>query len=124
MDAQVKAGWVAALRSGEYEQGTGSLRNSCGKYCCLGVLCELAVKAGIIPPPELILDSGNYAYGEEKNVGYLPFKVRAWAGLDSMNPAVCGPSGAVYGDGRYGLAGHNDMGESFNQIADLIEQDL
>lgn len=29
--------WLEALRSGEYEQGTGYLNNS-KKYCCLGVL--------------------------------------------------------------------------------------
>lgn len=29
--------WIAALRSGEYEQGKGTLRTSSGYYCCLGV---------------------------------------------------------------------------------------
>lgn len=42
MDAQKKAEWVAALRSGEYKQGNGRLycpdENS---YCCLGVLAKL-----------------------------------------------------------------------------------
>jgi hypothetical protein len=38
---ELKARWVAALRSGKYEQGEEFLRNN-GKYCCLGVLCELA----------------------------------------------------------------------------------
>lgn len=41
MDAQLKAKWVEALRSGEYRQGTMYLRRE-GKHCCLGVLCELA----------------------------------------------------------------------------------
>jgi len=31
--------WVQALRSGNYQQGTGSLHEN-GQYCCLGVLCE------------------------------------------------------------------------------------
>lgn len=32
--------WVAALRSGKFEQGTGYL-NAHNKFCCLGVLCEI-----------------------------------------------------------------------------------
>jgi len=40
MKADLKAKWVEALRSGKYEQGRGALLND-GKYCCLGVLCEV-----------------------------------------------------------------------------------
>lgn len=32
--------WVDALRSGSYEQGQSALREN-GKYCCLGVACNL-----------------------------------------------------------------------------------
>jgi len=32
--------WVKALRSGEYKQGTKLLKFN-GKYCCLGVACEI-----------------------------------------------------------------------------------
>ena len=46
MNPQIKAQWVADLRSGQYEQGNGYL-NADGKLCCLGVLCEQAVKAGV-----------------------------------------------------------------------------
>jgi hypothetical protein len=41
MDAELKARWVAALRSGEYEQGRRQLRAG-DTYCCLGVLCVVA----------------------------------------------------------------------------------
>lgn len=40
MKADLKAKWIDALRSGKYEQGRGALLND-GKYCCLGVLCEV-----------------------------------------------------------------------------------
>jgi hypothetical protein len=49
MDAELKAKWVEALRSGNYVQGTLALRQAPfanGKaysYCCLGVLCEVAL---------------------------------------------------------------------------------
>lgn len=43
MDADLKARWVAALRSGKYQQGVGRLFNKHeGTYCCLGVLCAVA----------------------------------------------------------------------------------
>ncbi len=32
--------WVDALRSGQYKQGKGCLRED-GRYCCLGVLAEI-----------------------------------------------------------------------------------
>lgn len=39
----LKAKWLAALRSGEFIQGHTQLRSSDGsKHCCLGVLCVVA----------------------------------------------------------------------------------
>ena len=49
MDKQVKKIWLAALKSGKYLQGQGSLRSKaqrrggCDGYCCLGVLCDLYI---------------------------------------------------------------------------------
>lgn len=34
--------WLAALRSGEYEQATGTLRQYMGGFCCLGLLAKIA----------------------------------------------------------------------------------
>jgi hypothetical protein len=39
---EFKAKWIAALESGEYEQGRNSLKTSDGRYCCLGVACVVA----------------------------------------------------------------------------------
>lgn len=44
MKAELKAKWIAALRSGEYKQGMGGLRRYVYGdvvYCCLGVVCEV-----------------------------------------------------------------------------------
>jgi len=41
MKSELKARWIAALRSGEFQQGYGALRSRSG-HCCLGVLCEVA----------------------------------------------------------------------------------
>lgn len=40
LEPEFKAKWVAALRSGDYEQGAACLRHS-GGYCCLGVAADL-----------------------------------------------------------------------------------
>jgi hypothetical protein len=41
MNKELKAKWIAALRSGKYKQGRSRLKHS-GRHCCLGVLCEVA----------------------------------------------------------------------------------
>lgn len=38
--------WIAALRSGKYEQGKSRLkRKSTNAFCCLGVMCEISTNA-------------------------------------------------------------------------------
>lgn len=52
MSPELKAKWVAALRSGEYKQGREVLRNG-DQFCCLGVLCDiigLEVLDGVYDP--------------------------------------------------------------------------
>lgn len=49
MDKELKAKWVAALRSGSYRQGIGVLRNTKDAepvHCCLGVVCDIVDPAG------------------------------------------------------------------------------
>jgi hypothetical protein len=41
MDAQFKAKWVEALRSGLYDQCRDELTNGLGGFCCIGVAYEL-----------------------------------------------------------------------------------
>lgn len=38
--------WIAALRSGEYVQTNGVLRNAQNGFCCLGVCADLIGEAG------------------------------------------------------------------------------
>ena len=40
MNKEIKTKWLAALRSGKYEQGFGALKTPSG-HCCLGVLCDV-----------------------------------------------------------------------------------
>jgi hypothetical protein len=118
VNQEIKKQWVAALRSGGYVQGRGTLRakstthREVDKFCCLGVLCDLAVKSQVIESPTLRDDCGVYFY-EEGNTALPPEKVEKWLG---------------YGDETrsrfWALAELNDGGNNFNQIADYIEANL
>jgi len=119
--AQVQKKWIKALRSEKYEQGRYVLRSSNG-FCCLGVLCDLAVKAKVIPKPT-VDDYYGYIYGKtgDSNGSLLPRAVKRWAGLNSQN-------GSYEEDGvPCSLDELNDYGMPFAKIASIIEskpQDL
>lgn len=121
MDQIIKEKWVAALRSGEYEQGTGALHrydNGDGNdtFCCLGVLCDLAVQEGVVVRGRGT--QGRYEYGSTGERNYLPDEVQKWAG-------VARTPGVPVTDGRtQSLANKNDDGADFTEIADLIEKYL
>jgi hypothetical protein len=85
MNKAVKTEWVAELRDETAQQTTGVLSNAEGD-CCLGVLCKLAVKAGVIPEPEWVDDEDlgrvlEYGDAEGKSIIDLPPTVRDWAEL-------------------------------------------
>lgn len=112
MNEDIKRQWISALRSGEYEQGRGFL-NRGGKYCCLGVLCDLAAGDGIIPEPvEYHEGSSAMTYDGEARV--LPASVMLWAG---MLTAYGNLKGQILT-----LSEMNDFGMSFARIADIIEE--
>jgi hypothetical protein len=129
MNIEIKAAWVRSLRSGEIQQGQKKLHREDGSMCCLGVVCDLAVKAGIIPAPVLITKdqtSGgahfSYEDGEGTESNYLPAKVQEWAGLDYRPQA----EGFMLPDNELPyLDSMNDSGSyDFYMIADLIEKYL
>lgn len=81
--------WIDALRSGEYKQTVGALRDSSG-YCCLGVACDLAVKAGV--PMRLGVLRDAITIGGEKvvktydgNHKLPPLCVSDWLGFEDAN---------------------------------------
>jgi hypothetical protein len=123
MNPEVKAKWVAALRSGDYEQGRHRLHCKDGKFCCLGVLCDLAVKNGVIPEPEGWGPA--YYYGSSvvsRSDVSIPIAVSEWAGLTGSsrhNPRVEIAPGSTST-----LANLNDSGTPFERIAQVIEEKL
>lgn len=108
MKTALKAKWVEALRSGEFKQGRGALREENDKtgkteYCCLGVLCAIS------PAVSKRQSGGN---------GYLTDESLAYAGFDN--------------DIQHTLASLNDDGDldgtgkswGFKRIATYIEKNL
>ncbi len=117
MDQEIKAQWLADLRSSEYVQGTGALNRN-GQFCCLGVLTDQAVKAGITTD-QGTNERGDRLYGSSEDFGnasFLPPEVSEWAGLGGR----CNP----YVDEHRNLASLNDEGRTFQEIADIIEQNF
>jgi hypothetical protein len=114
MNKEIKEKWIAALRSGEYTQAKEVLKNESG-FCCLGVLCDLYSKEKNIP-----WKPGGIGLSIEDCYFSLPAKVIEWAGFKNKKPIPI----VTLPDGRFeGLSELNDtFNFSFNQIADLIEQ--
>lgn len=96
--------WVKALRSGDYEQGKFALRTRDNKFCCLGVLCDLAHEAGVIESP--VKDFSCYSYAGQSATAASP--IRKWAGLDDAVALI---------------VANDREGKTFAEIADLIESE-
>ena len=124
--------WVGRLRSGKYKQGQNNLvtlrKNKKPKYCCLGVLAEMAYEKGIVAKRVKVIEPGlsvinysnnEYAYGYKT----LPEVVSRWAGFVTRNNLI-DENPVCYSEGSNNTyAGLNDAGKTFAEIADLIEQD-
>jgi len=142
MKQDIKEKWLNALRSGEYLQGKDSLQPAPNTFCCLGVLCDIAIKEGAVNNGHWIeADEGNgfkFASGmlsdeadfyrqsyEEEEDGELPRTVRRWAEVDSCNPQVLVTINEEGHQKQLSLAELNDTWNyDFKKIADLIEKQL
>lgn len=123
-----RAKWIKALRSGEYKQTTGALRDNEG-FCCLGVLCDITKdevggwwegngegKTAVFKMP--VHDSAfkmpvHDSAGLNTFLGILPHPVRELVGLTTY--------AGTYGENQ-SLAFLNDLGKGFDEIADIIEE--
>jgi len=125
MNSTIKTQWLAALRSGQYQQGREWLRNG-DAYCCLGVLCDLHAQAhvNLFCQWEPIQDAVaqeyptlakqhdlSHVYRYHDKHSDLPTPVQQWSGLQSFGDIDT-------------LVDMNDQGESFTAIAAWIEEHL
>lgn len=92
LDPIAKEVWCEALRSGEFKQTTGELKNDLG-FCCLGVAAEI------------------FPWLEQAEDEYL------------LDKSSCNLLRMDY-ETQLGLAGMNDGGMTFPEIADYIEANL
>ena len=142
MNQEIKERWLAALRSGQYKQTDGYLNvqavnpnednptnNNGDGFCCLGVLCEIAVADGVIQK-QRSASADFFEYGdparEDWDYSVLPETVKEWAGLRDTNPFIndIPEDGDADGDYWVPISEVNDNGLSFTEIAKFIERDL
>lgn len=125
-----RAKLVEALRSGEYKQTSGALcheRSDGGfEYCCLGVACKIS-------------ELGEFDYeGDDVNTPFrvkgvphrvyrtmLPVEVMDWLGFDTGNGKLTIQAvDALENLTEDSLAGLNDDGWTFEELAYLIEKGM
>lgn len=141
MKADIRDQWIEELRSGNYDQGGGDLHAIIPKgfdvydekFCCLGVLCLMAKRAGVVQD-ERVLAGRAVAYGASGETAYLPEEVIEWAGLkyegkrQYTESDIEEPRGFLTQGTRENawrdsesLSGMNDSGVPFDEIADVIQ---
>lgn len=104
---QLRKDLVAALRSGEFKQGTGRLCRG-GLWCCLGIACHVFDR---MFPGVLKISAVEDSTLFDDNTSTLPCMVKDAFGFHGE----AGPYEQTT------LAYQNDCGKSFLEIADLIE---
>ena len=113
MNSTVAKLWVDALKSGKYKKGKNKLNNSNKTFCCLGVLCELAIANGI--ELEKIVNDDIKSIKYDDSTIYLPLKVIGWAGMRSKSGII---------DKSQSLVLLNDMNGTFNEVIEAIEANV
>lgn len=124
LDPELKAKWVAALRSGNFAQGSAQLKRGYldePTYCCLGVLCEVT-----IPESSGWRSSGYIGNYFVKKIG-LP---ESWQSEDNTcNFKDAEPQRVLammndrcdYHTDEKGKVSNNQFVNDFNAVADFIE---
>lgn len=94
MKPEIKARWIKALLSGDYEQTKFRLKSkdSPNSYCCMGVLCDLYMqergKEWKLKPDSATKAGHGAAYFCEEQYMEIPEEVLSWAGLTEEEMVV------------------------------------
>jgi hypothetical protein len=105
---QLRREWVADLRSGKFKQTQGVLEDSNGN-CCLGLACRVFDR---IYPGVLTIEKRLGITSFDNATAMLPGTVKRAFGLATHGGMI---------NELKSLAGQNDAGKSFAEIADVIE---
>ena len=149
MDPEIKANWLAALRSGEYTQAEGQLHDGGNKYCCLGVLCvvgelewqrddvlDLDGKPylSFLPPlfARAIFKEALYPHYLDEGVNSPPVAVSSsdFADAEKVKTSLEGYGELIVQDDAawyarsVNLTSLNDGGATFEEIANIIEREF
>lgn len=120
MNQRIKQLWIEDLLANQDKQTTGGLLSEItGNSCCLGRLCLLAEKEGIVDRVGTT-DGGWVKFGNDWSTGYLPPQVQDWAELSSEAGEYVSPEDTSYAEGS--LAEDNDNGKTFAEIAEIIRE--
>lgn len=134
MNQDIKTKWVNALRSGEYKQTSMKLCDGTA-YCCLGVLGDLYAKSHNTKWVAILdTDIDETVYTLLDSEFLLPSAVMQWAVVDE-DPLVKIPNNiiaALSGDREHLVINkqtylsvlNDNVGLTFNELADLIEASL
>lgn len=122
MNAELKAKWLAALRSGEYVQGEGRLRGEGNSYCCLGVLCDIS-GLGDWSADEYVVDGARYT------VDLTPYDQRTVPRSETLAYllGITDPVITQCVNLNDGISEGEETSEgpsSFNEIADYLDANL
>ena len=103
--------WLQALESGRYKQGKDVLKTITGKYCCLGVACEIANEYGV-----------RKIEIKESVDQLLPRTLSRFLNMSDEGSFQCPVThrGVEYSS----LTGLNDLGVTFKTIARIIREQI
>lgn len=110
MKQSIAVFFVEKLRSGEYKQTKGGLRND-DCFCALGVLCDISGLGTWEKQKRTPYDRWQiYSFKSKASecLGALPHDISEWAGLSMHEEDV--------------ISKMNDGGASFEVIADYVEK--
>jgi hypothetical protein len=144
INPEEKTLWIEALLSGKYEQGQFMLQTPDGKFCCLGVYCDLKEVPYEISRQNVQYAPGQWAYtqiptygmGFDKQFGSIPrgfgipyaYIEDQFHGSSTIFDCIIqgsekrNPDGVVRAEAphHHTLQRLNDGGFTFAQIADII----
>jgi hypothetical protein len=119
MKAELKQKWIAALSGGQYQQGSGVLRDKHDRFCCLGVLCDVVDSSGwrelkpvdtCIANHEFEVEAYSYLHEANEEETTLPDALQKRIGLTLSEISK--------------LISLNDAGNDFGFIARHIEHNI